>query len=143
MLLHVKLFHDMLAAMEQHETPRHAASKAVIALRKALGMTQQELAVKVLKTAITTVARWETSHPPHGDALLKLADIAGRKGLFDIQYRFRGLYLQEVYEKNGSTPYTGFPENEAWVFTQVKGQQERELAMKFLDELFAMRKAGR
>src|ERR1019366_425037 len=109
---------DMLFNMREHETPRNEASAAVIALRKALGMTQQRFAVETLKTAITTVARYETSHPPRGPVLLRLAEIAEQSG--QLAYRdsaegggsafiklalvFQRLYIEEVIQNLGRTP---------------------------------------
>jgi hypothetical protein len=99
----------MFGAMTDHEKPRNAASAAVIALRKALGMTQQAFAVEVLKTAITTIARYETSHPPRGDALLRLASAAEDRmrtsahgeDLLRLRDEFRRLYIEEVLSSLG------------------------------------------
>lgn len=64
-------------------------------------MTQAQFAVTVLETAVTTVARYETSHPPQGDLLLRLGEIAERRELFDLRDVFRGLFLAEVKRKLG------------------------------------------
>jgi transcriptional regulator with XRE-family HTH domain len=47
--------------------------------RKALGLTQQELA-QILDVTIRTVSRFETSDPPKGKTLLKLAEMAREGG---------------------------------------------------------------
>lgn len=61
----------------------------------ALGHTQQEFA-QVLKTAISTIARWETKDPPKGDALLQLADVAWRKDQTTLSMDFEILYLKHI-----------------------------------------------
>jgi transcriptional regulator with XRE-family HTH domain len=91
--------------MKKHQTRRNATSRAIIALRRAYGMTQTTFAVDVLKIAVATVARWETSHPPTGKTLLKLADIARERAstlfgptaepFYTLDGVFRGLYADE------------------------------------------------
>jgi transcriptional regulator with XRE-family HTH domain len=61
-------------------TERAAASKAVRELRELIGYSQTELAGR-LDVSLGTVARWETSNPPQGEVLLKLADIAKAEGV--------------------------------------------------------------
>jgi hypothetical protein len=61
-----------------------------------LDKTQQEFAVELVKTAITTVARWETSHPPRGDALIRLAEVADRNDRPSLAEEFRILYADEA-----------------------------------------------
>ena len=73
------------------------AARLVAALRKALGMTQQAFASHI-KTAVTTVARWETNNPPpRGEALLKLAAVAQDTGhSAAIAEELLKLYLDDV-----------------------------------------------
>jgi transcriptional regulator with XRE-family HTH domain len=53
-------------------------AKQVFALRKALGLTQQELADKIGSSRVS-VARWETGkHPPEGANLKALKDLAAK-----------------------------------------------------------------
>lgn len=59
-------------------------------------MTQQEFAVKAVKTSIGTVAVWETTRPPRGDALLKLADVAWDRGQLRLADEFEWLFLDDV-----------------------------------------------
>lgn len=82
--------------MTDNETKRNVASKLVIELRNALGKTQQQFAVEVVKTAIVTVARWETNHPPKGETLLRLAGIAWENGQTRLSGDFTLLFLDEV-----------------------------------------------
>jgi transcriptional regulator with XRE-family HTH domain len=93
--------------MKDPEKPRHAASQAVIDLRKALGMTQQQFAVEVLGTAVTTIARYETTHPPPRDVLerlwkisqsqaLEASDPDQRRKLLKVSMRFHELLLDYV-----------------------------------------------
>jgi transcriptional regulator with XRE-family HTH domain len=82
--------------MAGNEKQRNATSQAVVNLRKAMGKTQQEFAVFVLDCAISTLARYETSDPPRGEALLKLAEVASSNGLDGLANSFKGFYLGEV-----------------------------------------------
>src|SRR5215469_12905886 len=73
--------------------PRNArkstpVQKALMALRKALGMTQQQLS-EALKVTVVTVCRWETVRPPSGLSLVRLADFATESGKLDIAEVFR------------------------------------------------------
>jgi hypothetical protein len=64
-------------------------------------MTQAQFAVMVLESAVTTVARYETSHPPQGDLLLRLSEIALQHKLFHLRDVFRKLYFADVKRKLG------------------------------------------
>ena len=75
---------------------RDPASRAVIALRNALEKTQQQFAVEIVKTSIGTVGVWETTRPPRGETLLKLAEIASQHGLIMLSYEFEMLFLDGV-----------------------------------------------
>jgi transcriptional regulator with XRE-family HTH domain len=144
----------MIFAMRDHEKARDAASNALIALRTAMGKTQQSFAVEDLKTAIGTIGRYETSHPPRGDVLLRLAEIA------DGQYRaaktpeaqlefirirdiFRGCYLDDVHE-NIKGDLVMFPKTKnrrvcGYLFTSLEGTDALRAAQHFLDVLSAIR----
>lgn len=60
---------------------RRDVSDLVRKLRRCFGETQDDFARR-LDVAVVTVARWETSRPPDGKALLKLANLA-RANSFD------------------------------------------------------------
>jgi hypothetical protein len=62
--------------MRREGKSRHPASRKVIALREAMGLTQAQFAKDILQCAWGSVARWETTHPPRGDALLRFFDVA-------------------------------------------------------------------
>jgi transcriptional regulator with XRE-family HTH domain len=73
------------------------ASVALVALRKAMKMTQQEFAVKVLQSAITTVSRYESGNPPpRGDVLLRFRDIASEQGQAPLAKIFQDVWLEDV-----------------------------------------------
>ncbi|HXS93040.1 MAG TPA: helix-turn-helix transcriptional regulator [Candidatus Limnocylindrales bacterium] len=81
------------------------ASELIVDLRTKLGLTQQALASK-LKTAVTTVARWETNNPPaRGKALMRLAELSTRECLPKTATEFMTLYADEFMEhfKEGLT----------------------------------------
>jgi DNA-binding transcriptional regulator YiaG len=75
---------------------RTAAQMALIDLRKALEMTQQDLAV-TLGTTVRSVARWETADSPRGRVLKRLEKFAARKGCPDHAAEFRRLQLHEEF----------------------------------------------
>jgi transcriptional regulator with XRE-family HTH domain len=93
------------------KTSRADTSEALVELRRAMNMSQAQFAVLVLDVAITTVARYETSHAPEGDLILRLARIAedraraSAKGTAEqlafvrLGSRFRELYLKDVIGK--------------------------------------------
>ncbi len=78
---------------------RHPASDALIRLRGALAKTQQAFAVEDMRTAVTTVGRWETTHPPRGDVLLRLAEIADKAGEAALRDVFRRLYVDDIFAR--------------------------------------------
>src|ERR1041385_9011615 len=96
--------------MNDNEKRRHDASSAVAALRKEMAMNQTSFAVEVLKVAVSTLARYETSTPPRRDVLHKLAVIAGREALspectpeqrtryVELRDTFRVLYFKDSFE---------------------------------------------
>ncbi len=111
---------------------RHAASAAVIALRQAMGMTQQRFAVVALKTAITTVGRYETTHPPRGEALLHLAKIADQNDLPDLAHRFRRLHWDDLL-----SAYEGITldaeANAGWLIMKLNGRERIDDAIDFFE----------
>jgi transcriptional regulator with XRE-family HTH domain len=52
-----------------------------------MGLTQPEFANRV-GVAIRTIARWEKDQPPHGQALIKLAQLADSRGRKDMAESF-------------------------------------------------------
>jgi transcriptional regulator with XRE-family HTH domain len=59
--------------------PRTAVQQALVELRRQLGITQLQLALE-LDVTPTTAARWETTHPPRGPALERIARFAEERG---------------------------------------------------------------
>jgi hypothetical protein len=82
--------------MDRPDNKLDEASKLVIELRRVLDKTQQAFAVEFMKTAITTIARWETSHPPRGKALIRLAEIADQSGFPLLGEEFEVLYADDM-----------------------------------------------
>jgi transcriptional regulator with XRE-family HTH domain len=74
--------------MPQKPRKSTPTQKAVIALRRELGMTQQQLS-EAMKVTVVTVCRWETVRPPSGLSLVRLADFAMESGKFQIAEVFR------------------------------------------------------
>jgi len=74
---------------------RNPVSQAIRDMRKGLGISQQELAFRT-KMAIRTIARWEGEQPPHGKALLQLAELAQASDLNQIANVFRAALEAEL-----------------------------------------------
>lgn len=123
------------------------ASQALKALRKALGMTQTTFAVTVAHLAVTTVARYETSHPPKGDVLLRLAAIAEREAenvqhsaaarctLADCRDLFRATFNEEIFPKIGTGLIQGG--NGGYLLLRLEGEEEISFARDFLETIRA------
>ena len=69
-------------------TRSHQTSQALVALRQALGQTQQECAA-TLGLSVTTIARYETSREPDKKNLLRLAKLAEEHNRADLVQVFR------------------------------------------------------
>jgi transcriptional regulator with XRE-family HTH domain len=67
---------------------RTSVQKALIQLRKKLGLSQQGLS-EALKVTSISVCRWETSRPPTGFSLLKLEQFAHDSSAPEIAAIFR------------------------------------------------------
>jgi transcriptional regulator with XRE-family HTH domain len=122
--------------MREHQKQRDAASEALIALRTAMGKTQAQFAVTVLETAVTTIARYETSHPPQGELLLRLADIARQQRMYELQDVFRELYVKQVLRDLGfdllTVPRTESEPEHGYLFKRLEGQHALSAAQSFI-----------
>lgn len=87
--------------------PQSAISKAVRDLRTALQETQQGFAYR-MKTAVRTIARWETVRPPKGKSLARLERLAWETGAVDVARILRQALAEEL---NAAAPT---PEELAW-----------------------------
>ena len=74
---------------------RSDLSNAVIQLRRSLGDTQQQFAMR-LGLAMTTIARYETSRQPQGDVLLQFARVAEDNGYSKLAQIFRRAMAEEA-----------------------------------------------
>jgi transcriptional regulator with XRE-family HTH domain len=126
----------MFVAMSRHEKTRDKTSTALIALRAASGQTQQEFAVEVLKTAVTTIARYESTHPPRGEVLLRLADIADQRRRFDLADVFRHSYLEQALKTINSRLFSvrsmDAHKTRGYLIARLQGQEENRAADNFL-----------
>jgi transcriptional regulator with XRE-family HTH domain len=77
--------------------PRTAVQQALIELRRQLGITQLQLALKVDVTP-TTTARWETTHPPRGPTLERIASFAEGQGALVWAKVFRDVLGQQRHD---------------------------------------------
>jgi transcriptional regulator with XRE-family HTH domain len=121
---------------------RDPLSLAVIELRTSLADTQQQFAAR-LRSALSTVARYETSRPPAGDVLLQLAQIAEKNRLSKLQNLFRWRYVDEAMQKAGFELLFDPKTLNGRVWVKFQGLEQLELANKFLSDLAALKKAGR
>jgi transcriptional regulator with XRE-family HTH domain len=87
--------------MVEYSKPRDAASQALIELRNKMGLTQAGLAIAYLKTAVTTVAKYETSHRPPTEMLLRLSEIANEHAP-ELAGQFKIFYLEDVLKAVGN-----------------------------------------
>ena len=118
--------------MRRHKKTRTEASRAVIALRHALGKTQQEFA-QLLKTAISTIGRWETKDPPKGDALLQLAEAAWRHDQTAICGDFELLFLDETLPRLRKNMLQRIGEDSGYVVCRYDTSRDVPSAAEFLD----------
>jgi transcriptional regulator with XRE-family HTH domain len=79
---------------------RSAVGQKVREFRLAIGQTQQQFA-QTMKTAITTIARYETSRPPRGSALVRLAQLAWDNGQREFADFFSRAFAEDM--RAGST----------------------------------------
>jgi transcriptional regulator with XRE-family HTH domain len=127
--------------------PRNAASRAVLNLRTTLGQTQQSFATDI-KTALTTVSRWEGRLPPHGETLLRLRDVAEKAArrrnvpkpeverLIQIRDVFHELYWRELLSDKDAQLITFLPTEtkpvRGYLLVKVEGDIEIDAARKVL-----------
>lgn len=76
-----------------------SVSDAVRKLRKELGESQQQFAYR-MKTAIRTIARYETVRPPKGKVLRRLEVLATENNLHHLADVFHGALNQELGMRN-------------------------------------------
>ncbi len=74
---------------------KNPVSEAVRKLRVALGESQQAFAYR-MKTAIRTIARYETVRPPKGKALAEFFRVASETGNEDLAKVFRDALTAEI-----------------------------------------------
>jgi hypothetical protein len=127
--------HGTVSDMVEYRKPRDAASLALIELRNKMGLTQAGLAVAFLKTAVTTVAKYETSHRPPTEMLLRLSEIAKAHDPA-LASKFRIFYLEDVLKAVGNQ-VTWVPKTESeplrgFVTASLSGEIAIRGAMDFL-----------
>jgi hypothetical protein len=97
-----------ISRMRPYTKTRSEASVELIWLRKCLGLSQAEFAVKLLDVCPMTISRMETVNPPEGEMLFKLSQIAedetmkggaNNEELWRLAERFRVMYLEELVGK--------------------------------------------
>ena len=118
--------------MVGYKKPRDSASVALIQLREKMGKTQAQFAVEVLKTAVTTVARYETSHRPPGDVLLRLRDIAREQGQMGLADQFQSVWLQDVDKALGPVKTFTAADGHGLLVSSLDGELQLRGATVFL-----------
>ena len=81
--------------MEENKQQVSPISEAVRSLRVELGESQQAFAYR-MKTAIRTIARYETTRPPKGKALSEFYRVANEIGNQDLATVFRNALTAEM-----------------------------------------------
>src|SRR4029078_7687539 len=84
-------------------------TRAVRELRQTLQESQQAFAYR-MKSAVRTIARYETVRPPRGSVLAQLEGVALEAGRADLATVFRQALAQEL----GSPSQLMTPEERAW-----------------------------
>ena len=97
-----------------------------------MGLTQQRFAVEVVETAVTTVSRWETTHPPSGDTLLKLADVAWQHDQTALSREFQILFLDEIMPRLKSPGISKGNNDSGYIYYRWNSPQEAAYARQFL-----------
>src|SRR5690349_5539275 len=103
---------------------RSPISEALRALRRTLGESQQQFANRN-KSAVTTIARYETSSPPTGNALAhftRIANEAGRPDLATIFDTALANELRALAAQLGQPENLPTPEQQVW-FDALKALQ--------------------
>ncbi len=77
------------------QQPKNPVGQAVRELRTALGESQQAFAYR-MKTAIRTIARYETVRPPKGRALAELQQVATDTGHQKLANIFKDALIAEL-----------------------------------------------
>jgi transcriptional regulator with XRE-family HTH domain len=77
-------------------TKKTNTQQALLALREHLGLTQRALAL-ALDVTVVTVCRWETSRPPSGASLVRLAAFARASGEGDLAKIFSQSFDAEFH----------------------------------------------
>jgi len=110
----------------------------MIKLRAALGDSQQQFANR-LQTAVTTVARYETSRPPSGTALADLARLASDIGRGDLVFEFLSALGREMnfrQIKGGVISIDAASrEPRGYLLAHVQGARARHYARGFFEAL--------
>jgi hypothetical protein len=138
---------------------RDKASQALIDLRIAMGMSQGEFADNVMGLSEISIARYETSHPPRGEQLIRFAEIADQQGRLAkdnhrrqysfamIADRFRVLYVAGLVDSAPAQltmvrASTEEPEH-GYLLTKVEGEQGLRSAQNYLSILAALRSSSK
>jgi transcriptional regulator with XRE-family HTH domain len=118
---------------------RSPASRAVVDLREELGLSQARFAAEVMNLSWASIAKYETTHPPKGEQLVRLmeATLSQAKrsseprasALRAIADRFKSLYRSEVDAK--ANPSSGdVQELAVRVSTAIQEISQRALSLR-------------
>ncbi len=117
---------------------RSNLSEAVRELRNRLNETQQKFANR-METAIATIARYETSRSPSGEALLKLRSIAEQNGHYDLAAIFDATYLEDALRDRQvglvTLPQDAEGLTKSFLVARLDGPEQIELAQRFMRQL--------
>lgn len=121
----------------------HPISGAVRELRNALGETQQQFANR-MKTAIRTIARWETIQRPRGKVLGDFVRIANAAKRPDIAVLFERAQTAELsidhFTHKNSLHFEQGSDGSHWGFLGLwfEGLDQKEFVLRFRDAITAL-----
>jgi transcriptional regulator with XRE-family HTH domain len=113
--------------------------EAVIALRKELGLTQQQLS-EAMKVTVVTVCRWETVRPPSGLSLVRLAEFARQSGNDRIAGIFQSVIFETYHKSYGFVPEKGRAAQSVLI-ELLAALENPEGARAYREVLLALRRA--
>lgn len=118
----------------EEQAPKDPAQKAVRELRQALGESQQAFAYR-MKTAVRTIARWETVQRPSLVALGQLIQVAQGSGRKDLAQVFLQAVFREIPPPVNSISYRYQREDDGshhgYVLMHVEGLEQAKIAGTF------------
>ena len=122
---------------------KNRVSLALVGFRRELKLTQEGFA-KLLGVSTVTVARYETSHPPNREALLRISEFALKQGAMRSAAELRALYLDDVLNSFEKHPqdFVDFNGYKGRIIETLHDSEEWAYATAFQGALRQLRSKG-